>query len=191
MLTIAQLENNKKKFLETNVKYNIFTKELLDFLGEDLYTSPSSSSSNMIGCYPGGLLHHIIKACRYAIKLNEILPDDMKEPVASIIKVVFLCQIGKVFMFKLNDRPNLNNKIYDFNDDIVRLHVGERSAYYALKYGVTLTETEFQCLVNIDKESDDKMAKYFSSVLTQVVKNGFELAVMEEKNGKKQSTVIP
>jgi hypothetical protein len=115
----------------------------------------------------------------------------MKEPVASIIKVVFLCQIGKVFMFKLNDRPNLNNKIYDFNDDIVRLHVGERSAYYALKYGVTLTETEFQCLVNIDKESDDKMAKYFSSVLTQVVKNGFELAVMEEKNGKKQSTVIP
>ena len=191
MLTITQLENNKKKFLETNAKYNIFTKELLDFLGEDLYTSPSSSSSNMIGCYPGGLLHHIIKACRYAIKLNEILPDDMKEPVASIVKVVFLCQIGKVFMFKLNDRPNLNNKIYDFNDDIVRLHVGERSAYYALKYGVTLTETEFQCLVNIDKESDDKMAKYFSSVLTQVVKNGFELAVMEEKNGKKQSTVIP
>ena len=192
MLTISQLENNKKKFIETNVKYNIFTKELLDFLGEDIYTSPASSSLNMIGCYPGGLLHHVIKACRYAIKLNEILPDDMKQPVATIVKVVFLCQIGKVFMFKLNDRSVQGAKMYDFNDDIVRLHVGERSAYYALKYGVTLTETEYQGMLSIDKENDDKMAKYFSSVLTQIIKNGFELATMEEKNGKKQqSTVVP
>lgn len=185
MLTIDQLEKNKAKFLETNKKYNIFTKELLDFLGEDIYTSPYSSSLNMIGCYPGGLLHHIIKSCRYSIKLNEILPDDMKQPVSSIIKVVFLCQIGKVFMFKLNDRPNLNNKMYDFNDDIVRLHVGERSAYYALKYGVPLSEEEYQGILGINKEDDDKMAKYFSSILTQIIKNGFELAVMEEKNGRK------
>jgi hypothetical protein len=185
MLTIAQLENNKKKFLETNVKYNIFTKELLGFLGEDIYTSPYSSSLNMMGCYPGGLLHHVIKSCRYSIKLNEILSDHLQKPIESIVKVVFLCQIGKVFMFKLNDGPPIGNKMYDFNDDIVRLHVGERSAYYALKYGVKLTEEEYQGIINIDKENDDKMAKYFSSTLSLIVKNGFELAAMDEKNGKK------
>jgi len=190
MLTITQLENNKKKFIETNVKYKIFTKELEEFLGDNFYISPSSSSSNMIGCYPGGLLHHIIKACRYALKLNEILPDGMKQPVATIVKVVFLCQIGKVFMFELNDKPKPNDKIYDFNDELVRLHIGERSAYYALKYGVQLTEEEYQAIVNIDKENDDKMAKYFSSILTQIIKNGFELAIMEEKNGKKQQSTI-
>jgi hypothetical protein len=187
MLTITQLENNKKKFLETNQKYNIFTKELLEFMGDYIYTSPASSSLNMIGCYPGGLLNHIIKGCRYSLKLNEILSDDLKQPVATIVKVAFLCQIGKVFMFKMNTVPLGNNKMYEFNDDIVRLHIGERSAYYALKYGVALTETEFQSIVNIDKENDDKMARYFSSSLTQIIKNGFELAIMEEKNGKKQS----
>ena len=185
MLTIIQLENNKKKFLETNAKYNIFTKELLDFLGEDIYTSPYSSSLNMIGCYPGGLLHHVIKSCRYSLKLNEILSEHLQNPPETIIKSVFLCQIGKVFMFKLNDGPSMGNKMYDFNDDIVRLHVGERSAYYALKYGVKLTEEEYQAIINIDKESDDKMAKYFSSTLSVVIKNGFELAAMDEKNGKK------
>jgi hypothetical protein len=184
MLTITQLENNQKKFRETNQKYNIFTKELEEFLGDGFYTSPNSSSLNMIGCYPGGLLHHVIKACRYSLKINDILPEELKQPPATIIKVVFLCQIGKVFMFQLNDRPQ-GNKVYEFNDDIVRLHVGERSCYYALKYGVQLTEEEYQAIVNIDKENDDKMAKYFSSTLSQIIKNGFELAVMEEKHGKK------
>jgi hypothetical protein len=181
MLTITQLENNKKKFIETNAKYNIFTKELLDFLGDDIYTAPYSSSLNMIGCYPGGLLHHIIKSCRYSLKLNEILPEGLKQPVATIVKVVFLCQIGKVFMFKLIDGATQHGKMYDFNDDIVRLHVGERSAYYALKYGITLTEEEYQGILGINKENDDKMAKYFSTPLTQIIKNGFELAIMEEK----------
>jgi len=185
MLTIDQLEKNKAKFVETNKKYNIFTKELEEFLGDGFYTSPVSSSLNMVGCYPGGLLQQVIKACRYTLKLNDILPDDMKQPAETIVRVVFLCQIGKVFMFKLNDSPAMGNKMYDFNDDIVRLHVGERSAYYALKYGVKLTEEEYQAIINIDKEIDDKMARYFSSILSQIIKNGFELAVMEEKNGRK------
>jgi hypothetical protein len=186
MLTIAQLEKNQAKFKETNQKYNIFTKELEEFLGEGFYTSPVSSSLNMVGCYPGGLLHQVIKACRYTIKLNEILPDDMKQLIETIIKVVFLCQIGKVHMFKMIEGAT-KGKMYEFNDDIIRLHIGERSAYYALKYGVKLTEEEYQAIINVDKETDDKMATYFSSILTQIVKNGFELAVMEEKHGKKQS----
>jgi hypothetical protein len=187
MLTIAQLENNRKVFKETNQKYNIFTKELEEFLGDGFYTSPASSSLNMIGCYPGGLLHHIIKACKYTVKLNDILPDNLKQPVVSIVKVVFLCQIGKVFMFRSNENEFSvkSGKMYDFNDDIVRLHIGERSAYYALKYGVNLTEDEYQAILNIDKENDDKMARYFSTILSQIIKNGFELAIMEEKNGKK------
>jgi hypothetical protein len=187
MLTIAQLEANEKKFQDTNLKYNIFSKELLDFLGEDIYTSPASSSLNMIGCYPGGLLHHIIKGCRYSLKLNEILPDDLKQPVATIVKIAFLCQIGKVFMFKMNNGSS-GAKMYDFNDDIVRLHIGERSAYYAMTHGVKLDEEEYQAIINMDKEADDKMAKYFSNPLSQIIKNGFELATMEEKNGTKKNT---
>jgi hypothetical protein len=144
----------------------------------------------MIGCYPGGLLQHIIKGCKYSLKVNEILPDELKQPVASIVKVAFLCQIGKTFMFKINSNEYSikAGKMYDFNDDITRMKIGERSAYYALKYGVQLSDEEYQAILNIDKEDDDKMAKYFSSILTQILKNGFELATMEEKNGKKQQT---
>jgi hypothetical protein len=182
MLTITQLEKNQKIFNDSNEKYGIFTKELSEFLGDDFFTCPASSSLNMIGCYPGGLLNYLIKACKFAIKVNEIVPDRLKQPAESIVRVVFLSQIGKVFMFKLKDGIG-GNRPYDFNDDIVRLHVGERSVYYALTHGVKLSEKEYQAILNIEKDNDDKQAKYFSEPLTQIIKHGFDLAVMEEKNG--------
>lgn len=182
MLTITQLEKNQKRFIETNVKYNIFTKELEEFLGDNFYTAPATSSSNMIGCYPGGLLHYLIRACTYAIKVNDILPDRLKQPVEAIVRVVFLSQIGKVFMFILKD-GGTSNRPYDFNNDIVRMHVGERSVYYALTHGVKLSEIEYQAILNLEKDGDDKQAKYFSEPLTEVIRHGFTLAAMEEKNG--------
>jgi len=187
MLTIPQLEHNKAKFIETNQKYNIMTKELVDFLGDGLYTSPASTRLTMVGCYPGGLLHHTIKACKYAIKVNEILPEPLRQPTPSIVKSIFLSQIGKVFMFCLteNEYQKKQGIMYDFCDDTVRLRVGERSVYYAMKYGVILSEEEYQAILNLDKDDDDKMARYFSSSLTSIIKWGFELAIMEEKNGKK------
>ena len=136
----------------------------------------------MIGCYPGGLLHYLIKACKFAIKVNETLPDSLKQSPDTIVRIIFLSQIGKVFMFKLKDGIG-GNRPYEFDDDIVRMHVGERSVYYALTHGVELSETEYQAILNIDKDGDDKQAKYFSEPLTQIIKHGFDLAVMELKNG--------
>lgn len=186
MLTITQLEKNQKRFKETNEKYGIFTPELEGFLGDDFYTAPFSSSTNMTGCYPGGLLHFLIRACTYAIKVNDILPVRLKQPVDLIVRVTFLSQIGKTFMFKLKENSG-GSQPYDFNNDMVRLHVGERSVYYALTHGVKLTELEIQAILNIDKDTD-KMAKYFSEPLTQVIKHGYALATMEEKDGKQEGT---
>ena len=190
MISVEQLESNKKKFIETNSKYKIFTKELEDFLGDDFYTAPATTTLDMYGCYPGGLLNHTLKACKYAIKTNELLPENMRVDISSIIKCVFLSQIGKVFLFC----PNTNDwqrktlgKMYEFCNNLVSLRAGERAAHYATKYGVDLTEEEFQAILNSDKESDDKMAKYHSSNLSNVIKIGFELSILEEKNGQKRN----
>ena len=187
MLTTKKIEQNKTTFIETNEKYGIMTKELLDFLGEDLFIAPSTISLNMTGSYPGGLLQITIRACKYAIMTNEILPTNLKHPIESIVKTVFLSQIGKVFMFRLTENESLKKKgqLYEFSDDLIRLRVGERSVYYALQHGVTLTEEEFQAIINYDKDDDDKMAKYYSSSLSSIIRWGFEIAVMEEKNEKK------
>lgn len=188
MLSVEILEQNKKKFKETNKKYNIFTQELEDFLGEDFYTAPATTMLDMYGCYPGGLLNNCLKSAKYAIKINDMLPENTKVNPTSILKCIFVSQIGKVFLFK----PNKNDwqiknqgKMYEFNEELTSLKVGERSAYYATKYGVSLTEEEFQAILNTDKDSDDKQAKYHSENLSHIIKMGFELSILEEKNAKK------
>ena len=91
-----------------------------------------------------------------------------------------------MFCITENEYNKKQGIMYDFCDDIVRLRIGERSAYYATKYGVQLSEEEYQAILNHDKDEDDKMAKYFSSPLTSIIKWGFELAIMEEKNDIKK-----
>ena len=72
--------------------------------------------------------------------------------------------------------------MYEFKDDMVSMRVGERSAYYALSYGVTLTEEEFQSIVNYDKPDDDKQARWHSSTLGIILRQANDLAIIEEKN---------
>ena len=186
MLNKEQIEKNKSKLLETSEKYGVLTESLLEFLGDDLYVSPASTSLDMYGAYPGGLLEHILIASKYAVKVNGLLPEKLQQDVSSILKCTILSQIGKVFLFKPNEsewhRKNLG-KMYEFNDQLVSMRVGERSAYYCSIHWVTLTEEEYQTIVNSDKGDDDLQAKYHSTPLAQVVKQGFELAIFEQKHG--------
>jgi hypothetical protein len=186
MISAEQIEINKKKFIDTNVKYKLFTQELLSFLGDDFFIAPSSTSIDMFGCYPGGLLNHSLRSAKYSIKLNELLPEKNRVSTESILKCVFLSQIGKTFMFKFNDnewQKKTLGKIYDFTENEVSMKSSERSIHYIMKYGVTLNEEEFQTILNLDKGTEDKMVKYHSSILSNIVKMGFELSIIEEKNG--------
>jgi len=186
MLDKEQILKNQSRLLETSDKYGIFTPELKEFLGDDLTAAPASTSLDMYGAYPGGLVEHILIASKYAVNVNNILPERLQQDVSSILKCTILSQIGKVFLFKPNESEwhrNKLGKMYEFNDQLVSMRVGERSAYYCSKYGVDLTEEEYQTIMNSDKGDDDLQSKYHSTPLAQIVKQGFELAIFDQKNG--------
>ena len=71
-------------------------------------------------------------------------------------------------------------KVYDFNEDITSMRVGERSAFLALNSGVTFTDDEFVAILNFDK-TDDAMAEWHNSLIGEVLKAAVKLAIMEEK----------
>lgn len=188
MLSTKQIEANKDAFHKTNLKYKIFNTELEEFLGEVFYYAPATSSIDMYGAYPGGLLHHLIRSCTYSIKVNELLPDSVKQDPSEIVRAVFLSQIGKVFMFELNTNEweikNLG-RMYTFKDDEFKLKTGEKTLYYIMTYGVKISQNEYHAIVSLDKMEDDKINKMTPTSLSQIIKIGFNLAIMEEKNGKK------
>ena len=180
-----QILKNKETFLEKNTLYNVLTKELLDFLGEDLMTAPASTMTSLHNAFPGGLIDHVLKTTKYAIGINKLLPNTEQVETQSIIKVCFLHQIGKTFLYKWCEsewhRTN-QGKMYDFNEEMTSMRIGERSVYYAMKYGVSLTEEEYQAIVNYDKSDEDKQAKWYGSNLSTILKQANELAIIEEKN---------
>jgi hypothetical protein len=175
---------NREKFDKTNSVHNVLSEELLNFLGEDLHTAPASNMESMYNSFPGGLIDFILTVTKYAINLNDILPESQKVEKTSIIKVCFLHQIGKVKLYKFCEsewhRKN-QGKIYDFNEELVSMRVGERSAFYSLKYGSDLTEEEYQSIINFDKTDDDKQSKWYGSQLSTILRLANELAIMECK----------
>lgn len=176
---------NKEKFELTNSKYKILTDRLLEFLGDDLFSAPASNMESMYNAFPGGLVDYILKVTKYGINLNDILPESQRVDKSSIIKVCFLHQIGKVplFIFCESEWHRKNQgKMYDFNEDLVSMRVSERSAYFSLKYGVELSEEEYQAIVNYDKSDDDKQSKWHGSTLSTLLRVANELAIMECKN---------
>jgi hypothetical protein len=71
--------------------------------------------------------------------------------------------------------------MYEFNEDLVSMRIGERSVHYAISNGVSFTEEEYQAILNHDKDDTDKQAKWHSDTLGVVLRQANELAIMEEK----------
>lgn len=121
----------------------------------------------------------------YAVKINALLPEDKQVDKDSLVKVILLSQISKVLMFT----PNTNDwevqkrgMVYTFNNLEGALRMGERSLLIAMNAGVKFTAEEFEAMRILDKSSDDdNYAKYYSSMLSTLVKQANEIVMVLNK----------
>lgn len=189
-LTKEKIEANTQKFLELNEKYEIFSVSLKEFLGEQFFYAPASTMLNLHNAFPGGLLDHLIKICKYMIQVNKLLPESMRIDEKSIFRTAFISEIGKTFLYKPCQsewhRKNLG-KLYEFNEEIQSMKIGERSAFYAMGHGVNLSEDEFAAIVNLDKSDEDKQARFFGGTLSTLLRQAIDLAIMEEKHAAEKA----
>jgi len=181
MLDKEKIIANTKKYFETAEPF--ITEELTAFLGQEFISAPASTSKTLNNAFEGGLIDHLLRTTKFAIIINSALPASLKLTKEEIIKVCLLYQIGKAHAFVPNtsDWHQKNGKFYDFKNDLISMSIGERSAYYAQAYGVKLSETEFQAIVNHDKDDSDKQAKFFTSNLGTLLRQANEWAIIEEK----------
>ena len=188
MIKQEQIVKNTKKYFQTAQEQGFMTEELMSFLGETFIKAPASTMADLNNAFEGGLIDHLLRVTKYAVSINEtILPENLRLPKKDIIKVCFLHQIGKAHLYvPCTSEWHIKNqgKLYEFNDELTSMRVGERSAHYVLSNGVTLTEEEFQAIINFDKDDSDKQAKYHNSLLGDLLKMANQLAIIEEKNQK-------
>lgn len=182
-MTNEKVLKNTEKYFKTAEKYGFMNDSLLEFLGQDFIKAPASTATNLHNAFEGGLIAHLLLTTKYAVSINAMLPDTLKVDNASLIKVCLLHQIGKAKLYKSFDSKWHNDRgiMYEFNEELTSMRVGERSAIYALNNGVSLSETEYQAIINHDKEDTDKQSKWHTDTLGVILRQANELAIIEEK----------
>ena len=179
-----KVAKNAKKFYDTGVKYDFVNEELMNLLGEDFITAPACSTLNLYNAYEGGLIQFILTVTKYAISVNDTLPEDKKADSKSLIKVCMLHQIGKAKMFvEQTSKWHRENKgeMYIFNEDLLSLSVAERSIYYAMQAGIKLTEDEVFAIFNYNSDFAGRPLKTDGEKLAAVLRVATMIAVIESK----------
>ena len=164
-------------------KYEIGDERLIKWLETtDFYFAPANPSTNLAGCNPGGLVEHLINVGTYMLKQNEMLPEALKIPKKNIVTVALLHDFGKINLFKINsnDYFRKQGKLYEYNNDITSMQIGERSLYY-LQDLVTLSADEFQTILFYGK-NDDKQAEYFGNIMVSMLRNAIKMSEYVMKN---------
>lgn len=149
--------------------------------GDDAVMNATYANTDSTGlAYDGSFTETVIALTVYAIKINDLLPEEKQVSKESIAKVALLSQIGKVLLFKpqTNDwrRKNLGEN-YSYAELDGAIRVGERSILIAMNSGVKFTEFEFEAMRIMDKQNEnaDNYSKYFSGTLSMVIKQANEM----------------
>jgi hypothetical protein len=183
MLKPEQIVKNTKKYFQTTQDLGVMPESLMVFLGEAFIKAPASTTKSLHNAFEGGLIDHLLNVTKYAVNLNNALPEDERVDQKSLVKVCLLHQIGKAHMYKPCEsewhRTN-QGKMYEFKDNDVSMRVSDRSIYYLLSHGVKLTEEEFGAISLFDR-TDDKMAEYHNSMLGDILKSASLFAIKNEK----------
>lgn len=123
--------------------------DLLDTLGERIIMCPASTKKDQYSAYPGGMIEHALAVTSHMRRLSDSC--EMGLPVASILKVGLLHDLGKVgnlekdnFVEQDSDwhRDNLG-QMYKYNENLNRMSVSHRTLCLLQGFGVKLTEDEW------------------------------------------------
>lgn len=184
MLTKEKILKNAKKFNDTGIKYEVINDDLINILGQEFITAPCTTKTNLYGAYDGGLINHILNTTKYALKINETLPESKQVNTSSIIRVCLIHQIGKAKMYSEQTsqwHKDNRGEMYIFNEKLLAMSTAERSIYYTLKSGINLTEDEVFAIYNYNTDFAQRPMSTLGEKLAALLRTANMVAILEEK----------
>lgn len=199
MLTTDKIILNFITFCKKLEKYNCYSEQMINELGEAIKNCSFSLNEDTGSCYQGSMIDIVLNhLCPIAYNVNECVFgingrfSEMKVNPNMLMRVLLLQHLAKAEMFvpQREQWKIKRGQYYDFNPDLKSsLKLGERSLYLCQKYGIEVSEEEFEAIRIIDKLDDDKINSFLTP-LCSIVKmaNQFVAVEMRQKylNNKKQ-----
>ena len=198
-ITEEKINRNYILWIECLKKYNCYSEEMIDNIGEVIKTSSFAMSETSGSAYKGSLLDIVLSVlCVIATHINEGAfgvngngkqkHQHLYVDKNSLMKVLLLQHISKAEMFVPSLEQWKRNKgiLYEFNPKLeTSLKLGERSAFLCMKYGISLTEEEYDAMKVCDKEEEKNSA--YTTPLAELVKIANQLTAIETYRKYKQT----
>ena len=197
-ITEEKINRNYLLWIDYLKKYNCYSEDLINDYGELIKLASFAMNETSGGAYQGSLLDVVLSSlCVIASHINENAfgindKGKIKHPFLqvdknSLMKVLLLQHISKAEMFiPSNEQWKINKGMfYEFNPNLqTALKLGERSIYICMKYGIVLSEEEYDAMKICDK--DEEKNNSFTTPLAEIVKIANQLTAIEiyQKNGK-------
>lgn len=191
MLTQEKINSNFVMYCKLLEKYNCFSQKMIDDLGDDIKNCSFAMNEDSGSAYQGSMIDITINIlCKIAHNINEKGFSDnpyLKVNNFNLMRVLLLQHLAKAQMF-IPQRESWKLKkgfLYDFNDGLEAvLKLGERTIFLCQKYGIELSEAEYEAIRCIDKT--EEKYDYSLSPLCAVVKYANILTVIESKKRYKE-----
>lgn len=181
MITEEKINSNYLLWTQKLEKYGCYSQEMLDDIGIAIKDASYGMNVDSGAAYQGALLDVTLKyLCNYGYKLNETFREtNIGVSMKQLMKVLLLQHISKALMFSYQSNAYAvkNGKLYSFTELPTKLKMGERSVYLCAKYGITLTEEEYEAMISVDKT--DESGDIFMCPLALIVKTANKLVNSE------------
>ena len=190
-----RLNANFLMFLQKMEKYDCYSQEMVDDIGDKIKIAPYSLNADGGGAYDGALVEIVLnRLCRMGYDLNEkafggekARHPKLQANLRMLMRVLLIQHIAKAEMFipQTDEWKRKKGWLYDFDESLKsNLKLGERSLYLAQKYGIRLTDEEYEAVRIIDREWDEKHI-IMSSPLSAITRIANVLTTIELKQEHK------
>ena len=185
MLTEEQKIKNFNLFIKKLNDVGVQT-DLIESNLKDKVTAGSYSLTNEYNsAYEGSLLNVILRIFTpYALRINEILPEQLKVNQNTLIKVCLLHQLSKCEMFILNDNTwevEKRGMVFKYAPYDYAFKMGMRSLILAQENGVTFSTEEIEAMTILDRDPNDEQVRFHANILSLIIKQALELTMIQLK----------
>lgn len=164
-----------RKKLESALETDL--TQFFDAVGDKLKVATFASTVESGAAYDGALIEVTLKKItKFAVNINQLLPEDKQVDKKSLVKVCLLQHISKIdfFIKSTEDWKIKKGILYEFAPTTNSLRTGLKSLSICMNFGIQFTPDEMEAMTILDRE--DEQAKYYCSTLALIVRQANELS---------------
>ena len=181
-------KKNLNLFFKKLEELGVNTSYLNEKYGMNLFNGSFTNSNEFGNAYNGSLIEIVLKVLTpYAVRINELLPEEKRVDKGPLVKLCLLHQIAKAVRLIPNDNQwevEKRGLVYKYNGDLPSIRTGLHSVSICFECDIPLNTEEIEAMTINDRDLSDDQARWHASIMASIIRQANELTYLTINNKK-------